>query len=258
MHPLTPPVRSKSAAQDRPLNWHSSIYHGVVMFAVFLETAVTSGSNQESNMAPWISDVWKSLGKVNQTVQVAYPYAELLDQQIASGQVFNYPGSLTAPPCSEIVDWWVLALYSSARKAPPEKLHKDERTAIALRRKIVLRSQDGRVNPLAVQQSISSQRPCCSGGPPLWPFDKGVAADSQCTPGPSSVRSASRSPFDEPESALDDGNPLPVQPSYLTQFDAMQFFVWLQRREERQDAQADRKQQAIHTLKKQQIEEELY
>ncbi|GMF20834.1 unnamed protein product [Phytophthora lilii] len=35
-------------------------------------------------------------------------------------------------------------------------------------------------------------------------------------------------------------------------------FVWLQRREERQDAQADRKQQAIHTLKKQEKEEELY
>ncbi|GMF28946.1 unnamed protein product [Phytophthora lilii] len=87
--------------------------NGVVVFAVFLETAVTSGSNQESNMAPlnlWISDVWKSLGKVNQTVQVAYPYAELLDQQIASGQVFNYPGSLTTPPCSEIVDWWVLGM----------------------------------------------------------------------------------------------------------------------------------------------------
>ncbi|TYZ64792.1 hypothetical protein PybrP1_011830 [[Pythium] brassicae (nom. inval.)] len=69
---------------------------------------------------PWLEAVWNSVPSVNSTVQVSHSYAALLTEKMGEGSVFNYPGSLTTPPCSEGVDWWVMQSPVYASKAALE------------------------------------------------------------------------------------------------------------------------------------------
>ncbi|KAJ1555350.1 hypothetical protein HK405_002376 [Cladochytrium tenue] len=50
-------------------------------------------------------------------------YAALLRSKMSGGSVFNYPGSLTTPPCSEIVDWWVVRAPLLVARSDLDRLH---------------------------------------------------------------------------------------------------------------------------------------
>ncbi|EEY61585.1 carbonic anhydrase, putative [Phytophthora infestans T30-4] len=61
-----------------------------------------------------MSDVTK-----NTTIPITLgSYSELLSDYIGKSHLFNYAGSLTTPPCTEFVDWWLIrkpARISSAQ-----------------------------------------------------------------------------------------------------------------------------------------------
>ncbi|KAJ1555764.1 hypothetical protein HK405_013436 [Cladochytrium tenue] len=50
-------------------------------------------------------------------------YSTMLRSKLTGGTVFNYAGSLTTPPCSEIVDWWVVRAPTLVARADLDRLY---------------------------------------------------------------------------------------------------------------------------------------
>ncbi|TMW55430.1 hypothetical protein Poli38472_010312 [Pythium oligandrum] len=68
-------------------------------------------AKKDATTPPFLSGFWDRLEGVNTTNAVDFELESFypLVQDAASRQrVFNYPGSLTAPKCDEIVDWFVV------------------------------------------------------------------------------------------------------------------------------------------------------
>lgn len=91
----------------------------LLVIGMFLSQTHDSNT-QSQDQHPWLDTVWNSVASVNATVQVAHSYADLLSEKMHEGSVFNYAGSLTTPPCTESVDWWVLKTPLFASKTSLE------------------------------------------------------------------------------------------------------------------------------------------
>ncbi|POM75661.1 Hypothetical protein PHPALM_7202 [Phytophthora palmivora] len=102
---------SEHTLNGEPLDGEVHFVHSNKDGSALLVVGVFMEVDPSGDTDPWLETVIDGIDDVSATKPIMLDlasYSALVRKSVKGGSLFNYPGSLTTPGCSEIVDWWVV------------------------------------------------------------------------------------------------------------------------------------------------------